>query len=224
MGGATIRVVYVSTGFGCCSPHWRGFWTSPLKSTGDFQVVADLLTPSQTLFTGGLRSAASFGQGEAIQQTMERLPSGTRRLAAQLRTELPSKLLWEVLTDYERLDQFIPNLTSSELVHREGETVRLQQEGSQKLLGLRFSAQVLLELNEFHSDGVLRFSMLKGDFRRFEGSWQIRDLPGGSSLLYELTVQGCLGMPIGLIEERLRDDLSSNLRAVEAEARKRLVG
>ena len=152
---------------------------------------------------------------------MERLPSGTRRLAAQLRCELPSTLLWDVLTDYEHLDQFIPNLSSSELVHREGDTVRLQQEGSQKLLGIRFSAQVLLELKEFRPDGVLRFSMLKGDFRRFEGSWQIRDLPDGSSLLYELTVQGCLGMPIGLIEERLREDLSSNLIAVETEARKR---
>ena len=152
---------------------------------------------------------------------MERLPSGTRRLAAQLRSELPSDLFWEVLTDYEHLDQFIPNLSSSELLHREGDTVLLQQEGSQKLLGIRFSAQVLLELKEFRHDGVLRFSMLKGDFRRFEGSWQIRDLLDGSSLLYELTVQGCLGMPIGLIEERLRDDLSSNLRAVEAEARRR---
>ena len=63
--------------------------------------------------------------------------------------------------------------------------------------------------------------MLKGDFRRFEGSWQVRTLPEGSSLLYELTVQGCLGMPIGLIEERLREDLSSNLFAVEREALRR---
>ena len=49
----------------------------------------------------------------------------------------------------------------------------------------------------------------------------MRSLPEGSSLLYELTVQGCLGMPIALIEERLRDDLSSNLTAVEAEATRR---
>ena len=55
----------------------------------------------------------------------------------------------------------------------------------------------------------------------FEGSWQVRTLPEGSSLLYELTVQGCLGMPIGLIEERLREDLSSNLFAVEREALRR---
>ena len=152
---------------------------------------------------------------------MERLPQGVRRLAVQLRTGIPLDVLWEVLTDYEELETFIPNLAKSELVRRDGPKVHLQQVGSQQLLGLRFSAQVLLELTEYRPEGLLQFRMLRGDFRRFEGSWRVRSLPEGSSLLYELTVQGCLGMPIALIEERLRDDLSSNLSAVEAEARRR---
>ena len=149
---------------------------------------------------------------------MERLPQGTRRLAAELKSALPVQLLWDVLTDYENLSRFIPNLSTSELIQRQGQTVRLQQVGSEQLLGLRFSAQVQLELTEYRQDGLLQLRMVKGDFRRFEGAWQIRQRPDGSSLLYALTVQGCLGMPIGLIEERLRDDLSSNLNAVVQEA------
>ena len=171
------------------------------------------------MFGPGLQTSAD--SGTAIEQTMERLPQGTRRLAAELKSPLPVQLLWDVLTDYENLSRFIPNLSSSELIQRQGQTVRLQQVGSQQLLGLRFSAQVQLELTEFRQDGLLQFRMVKGDFRRFEGSWQIRQRPDGCSLLYELTVQGCLGMPIGLIEERLRDDLSSNLNAVVREAHRR---
>ena len=76
---------------------------------------------------------------------MERMPQGVRRLAVQLRTTIPVEVLWQVLTDYEQLETFIPNLVSSRLV-KDGSTVRLQQVGSQRLLGLRFSAQVLLEL------------------------------------------------------------------------------
>jgi hypothetical protein len=34
-------------------------------------------------------------------------------------------------------------------------------------------------------------------------------------------VQGCVGMPIGLIEQRLREDLAANLRAVQREAQRR---
>ncbi|MDC3011028.1 SRPBCC family protein [Synechococcus sp. AH-736-G21] len=171
------------------------------------------------MFGRGLQT--STDSGTAIEQTMERLPQGTRRLAAELKSSLPVQLLWDVLTDYENLSRFIPNLSTSELIQRQGQTVRLQQVGSQQLLGLRFSAQVQLELTEYRQDGLLQFRMVKGDFRRFEGSWQIRQRPHGSSLLYELTVQGCLGMPIGLIEERLRDDLSSNLNAVVQEAHRR---
>ena len=180
-----------------------------------------ILVPPQTLFQGGRRVAADAGSAEPIEQVMERLPQGTRRLAAQVRTTLPLEVLWGVLTDYRNLSSFIPNLSTSELVDRDGPTVRLKQVGTQQLLGLRFSAQVQLQLTEHRPEGLLRFHMLKGDFRRFEGSWQMRELPDGSSLVYELTVQGCLGMPIALIEERLRHDLSSNLNAVVTEARKR---
>jgi hypothetical protein len=49
----------------------------------------------------------------------------------------------------------------------------------------------------------------------------MRDLEKGTSLFYELTVQGCIGMPVGLIEQRLRDDLAANLLAVEKEALRR---
>ena len=181
---------------------------------------ASVLVPPQAMFRREPRATSSL-ESEAIEQTMERLPQGVRRLAAQLRTPLSIEELWTVLTDYENLSNFIPNLSSSQLVHREGHTVRLQQVGSQQLLGLRFSAQVQLELTEVRAEGLLSFKMVKGDFRRFEGAWRVNELADGCSLVYELTVQGCIGMPIALIEERLRDDLSSNLQAVMMEAKRR---
>ncbi|WP_255104808.1 MULTISPECIES: SRPBCC family protein [unclassified Synechococcus] len=149
---------------------------------------------------------------------MERLPQGARRLAVQLRLELPPPQIWAVLTDYENLSRFIPNLSTSRLLWRRGNTVGLEQVGCQQFCGLRFSARVELELQEHHDDGLLSFSMREGDFRRFEGAWQVSGEPGGSRLLYELTVQGRQGMPIGLIEQRLREDLAANLRAVQREA------
>lgn len=152
---------------------------------------------------------------------MEHLPNGTRRLAVQLRTPIKTAVLWSVLTDYDHLSQFIPNLATSTLLGRAGNTVRLSQVGTQKLMGLRFTAQVQLELTEDPDQSMLRFHLLKGDFRRFEGSWKMQELPEGTSLLYELTVQGCVGMPISLIEQRLREDLSANLLAVEKEALRR---
>ncbi|MFO7628724.1 MAG: SRPBCC family protein [Prochlorococcaceae cyanobacterium] len=160
---------------------------------------------------------------------MERLPEGTRRLAVQLRDGLEPGWFWSALTDYGNLSTFIPNLATSRLIWRRGSTVCLEQVGCQQFCGLRFSAKVELELNEEPepdvSGGQLRFAMRRGDFRRFEGVWVIAPEPLegrlGTRLLYDLTVQGRPGMPIGLIEQRLRDDLAANLRAVQQEARRR---
>ena len=130
--------------------------------------------------------------------------------------------IWDVLTDYNSLSQFIPNLLYSRQLWRRGSVVGLEQEGAQQFIGLRFRAKVELELTEHLKERRLSFVMRKGDFRRFEGLWQLQvDRTGATSLLYELTVQGCIGMPIGLIEQRLRDDLAANLRAVEQEAQRR---
>lgn len=156
-----------------------------------------------------------------IEQTMERLPQGVRRLAVQLRSSLSVDEVWPVLTDYEGLSDFIPNLSSSTLLSRKGNLVTLSQVGSQQFLGLKFSAEVQLELIEHRPEGLLRFRMLRGDFRRFEGCWRLQAVPDATLILYDLTVQGCMGMPVALIEQRLKQDLSDNLLAVEKEAFRR---
>ncbi|TGG80123.1 MAG: oligoketide cyclase [Aphanocapsa feldmannii 277cV] len=164
-----------------------------------------------------------FAASQYIQQEMERLPQGVRRLAARLHSRHSLAQLWSVLTDYTALSRFIPNLASSRLLWRQGNRVGLEQVGSQQFCGLRFSARVELELVEEPDDNRLRFSMLRGDFRRFEGAWLLEPAPedGSCWLRYELTVQGKAGMPIGLVESRLREDLASNLTSVELETEAR---
>jgi ribosome-associated toxin RatA of RatAB toxin-antitoxin module len=158
---------------------------------------------------------------DTIQQDMERLPQGVRRLAVQLRLNLDPIWLWTVLTDYEHLHEFIPNLASSRLLWRREPRVALEQVGTQQFCGMRFSARVQLELTEERDQGCLRFRMLEGDFRCFEGTWSVGADATSSWLFYDLTVQGRPGMPIGLIEQRLQQDLASNLRGVQLEAIRR---
>ncbi len=159
---------------------------------------------------------------EPIEQVIERLPGATRRLAAQLALPLDREAVWDVLTDYERLPEFIPNLERSSLVERRGDVVVLEQVGSQRFVGLRFTAAVRLQLQERREEGVLDFEMLAGDFRRFQGTWTVLAGASGVRVRYELTVQACVGMPIGLIEQRLQEDLACNLRSVALEALRRV--
>jgi len=62
---------------------------------------------------------------QTIEQTMEKLSGGTRRLAAQLTTSASFDSLWNVLTDYDRLNLYIPNLLSSKKIYQKGNNVHL---------------------------------------------------------------------------------------------------
>ena len=86
---------------------------------------------------------------------------------------------------------------------------------------MKFSAEVTIDLFEDKELGLLKFNLIKGDFRKFEGSWKIQNIKNTSknSLIYDLTVQGCQWMPIGMIEKRLKKDLSENLIAVDRQAK-----
>ena len=162
-----------------------------------------------------------FNDFKTIEQTMEKLSNGTRRLAAQLTTTASFDSLWSVLTDYDRLNTFIPNLLSSKELFRNKTNIHVRQVGSQDFLGLKFSAEVLLNLYEQKDNGLIKFNLIKGDFRKFEGYWKIQSITNSSknSLIYDLTVKGCQWMPIGMIEKRLKRDLSDNLIAVERQAK-----
>ena len=158
---------------------------------------------------------------QTIEQTMEKLSGGTRRLAAQLTTSASFESLWNVLTDYDRLNIYIPNLLSSKKIYQNNNNVHLKQVGAQDFLGMKFSAEVTIDLLEDKDHGILKFNLIKGDFRKFEGSWKIQNIKNTSknSLIYDLTVQGCQWMPIGMIEKRLKKDLSENLLAVDRQAK-----
>ena len=158
---------------------------------------------------------------KTIEQTMEKLSDGARRLAAQLTTTASFDSLWAVLTDYDRLNIFIPNLLSSKKLFHKENNFHIRQVGSQDFLGLKFSAEVVLNLFEEKDLGLIRFNLLKGDFRRFEGCWKIQSIKNSNknSLIYDLTVKGCQWMPIGMIEKRLKRDLSENLIAVDKQAK-----
>ena len=65
------------------------------------------------------KGSENLFQGDAyqtIEQTMEKLSDGARRLAAQLTTTASFDSLWRVLTDYDRLNVYIPNLLASKML------------------------------------------------------------------------------------------------------------
>ncbi len=152
-----------------------------------------------------------------VEVQVEKLAQRQRQISAKLRIPQPVEQIWKVLTDYEALADFIPNLAKSRLIEHPDGGIRLEQVGSQRLLNFNFCARVVLDLEEYFPKEI-NFRMVEGDFKGFSGSWCLEPYSLGqhigTNLCYTIQVWPKLTMPVSIIENRLSKDLQLNLLAI----------
>ncbi|PZD71808.1 hypothetical protein C1752_04462 [Acaryochloris thomasi RCC1774] len=150
----------------------------------------------------------------AVSLETEKLEKRQRQIIAKTVLPYSQEQVWQVLTDYERLADFIPNLATSQLLEHPQEGIRLEQIGVQSALFLKFSARVVLDMTEDFLNAI-HFEMVEGDFKAFSGDWLLEPAADGTQLTYSLFIWPKRTMPIIAIEKRLRYDLPRNLLAVQ---------
>lgn len=152
-----------------------------------------------------------------VEISTEKLDGRRRRILAAIHIPFELAQVWQVLTDYEHLAEFIPNLVRSQRLEHPDGGIRLEQVGSQCFLNIKFCARVVLDMVECFPK-ELCFSMVEGDFRQFEGVWRLEPIvaSAGSAtrLVYELLVLPPRAMPAGLIERHICHNLAENLLAI----------
>lgn len=155
---------------------------------------------------------------QAVEVEIEKIADRKRQITAKIQISRSPEIVWKLLTDYEALADFIPNLAKSRLLDHPQGGIRLEQVGSQRLLNFNFCARVVLDLQE-HFPKEITFQMVEGDLKEFSGSWQLQPCSvanqPGTNLCYSIFVHPKRIMPIGVIENRLSQDLRMNLFAIQ---------
>ncbi|XP_031473417.1 uncharacterized protein LOC116245933 isoform X1 [Nymphaea colorata] len=150
-----------------------------------------------------------------------------RRIKASITVEEDEEAVWKVLTDYEKLADFVPNLVCSERIPcPHPGRIWVMQKGMQRALYWHIEARVVLDLQELSSAEAgkeLYFRMVDGDFMKFEGKWSLKAGVRSSTtiLSYELNVIPRFNYPAIFIERIIRSDLPVNLQAIASQAEKR---
>ena len=152
--------------------------------------------------------------------------------------------VWSIITDYDRLAIHVPNLKESTIVsaptskqqpQRRGSEsggtpgdgsyqCQLYQVGAQKIIGFDFSASVTLEMTEqcFPSDPSLKrikFTCVDSPFFSvFDGAWTIQEVGKSLVIAYDVLVKPKGPVPVAALEWRIREDVPSNVRAVQQAA------
>ncbi|WDD32841.1 SRPBCC family protein [Nostoc sp. UHCC 0926] len=177
----------------------------------DFQSLSNDIILEGDLTTDAVALVAK------VEIQIEKIAERQRQISAKVQIPQPVEQIWKVLTDYEALPDFLPNLAMSRLIEHPNGGIRLEQVGSQRLLNFNFWARVVLDLEECFPKEI-NFRMVEGDFKGFSGSWCLEPYSlgeyVGTNLCYTIQVWPKLTMPVGIIENRLSKDLRLNLLAI----------
>jgi hypothetical protein len=147
---------------------------------------------------------------EAIETRIERQGEYITVSASAL-MQVDARIAWEVLSDYDNLARFIPDMTSSRAVSRSGNRVLVEQKGEFGFFFYRQPVDVLLEVLEVppHRIDARRIA---GNIRELETRYELGTSAAGVRFDYSgrfipgFSVPPLIGMPIvrRIVERRFR--------------------
>ena len=77
---------------------------------------------------------------------------------------------WQVLTDYDNFEEFLPGVADSELVYNEGDRKVFEQVNRVKTLIFTTSARIRLAMTESYPQKIA-FNFVDGDLDSLDGTW-----------------------------------------------------
>ncbi|KAL3504431.1 hypothetical protein ACH5RR_034272 [Cinchona calisaya] len=115
---------------------------------------------------------------------IEETGSNRRRIQSRVSVKASLQIVWNILTDYEKLADFIPGLAVSQVLQKTDSFARLFQIGQQDLaFGLKFKAKGVIDCYEkdlqnfpFGQRRDIEFNMIEGDFQLFQGKWSVEQV------------------------------------------------
>ena len=134
--------------------------------------------------------------------------------------DAPLDLVWQTLTDYGRLAEFIPGMRRSRVIERRGAVAVVEQSGEAGFLFLSFPIDVTLASTE-RPPYALEVSLLKGNLKRLDGAYRIEPQGGGRVLLTWTGIVEALYMPPLLGELVMRSNITEQFRGMVREIERR---
>ena len=136
---------------------------------------------------------------------------GVYFVSAQFHVAEPPAVALAVLTDYENIPRFLPDITSSIVRERSAAGAVVEQEAVSRMM--LFSKKVHLMLEIFEEAGAIRFHDRCGrSFEQYRGAWRVGASGTGSEVTYELTAKPSFDVPEFILKRLLKRD---SLRTIE---------
>jgi ribosome-associated toxin RatA of RatAB toxin-antitoxin module len=111
--------------------------------------------------------------------------------------------VWKILTDYERMPEFVPDLQSAHVLSRSGNRAIIEQFGVAHFLFIRRDIHLIVQVREQPMSSI-DIGLVTGDMKLYDCRWALTPIPetGGTRIDYsgrlvpKFYVPGMLGSNI----------------------------
>jgi len=141
---------------------------------------------------------------------------GVYFVSAQFEVAQPPSVALAVLTSYEQIPRFMPDVETSVVRERHTAHVVVEQEAVARLM--MFSRRLYLVLDIEERPDALLFSDRSGlSFVRYEGAWRLSQRDGRTSISYELAAEPSFDVPGLVLKRLLRRDSARMIERLQKE-------
>ena len=131
----------------------------------------------------------------------------------------PLQTAWRVLTDYEQYAQFIPDLKSSRVLARSGNTAIVEQKGEAGFFFYHFPIEVTFSITEV-PDTSVRSRAISGTFKEMTGTYVLTEQGEAIRLVYSGRLVPAFRLPPLIGVPALRSAVERQFLALAREIRR----
>lgn len=127
---------------------------------------------------------------------------------------------WEVLTDYDRMAQFFPNLSSSKVIARSGDKLRLEQKGKVSYGPFSFPFESVREI-ELKPTTEIRSHAISGSLKKGDASTRLIAQGNTALILYHSESVPAVWVPPAIGPHVIASQTRTQFESLRAEIMKR---
>lgn len=139
---------------------------------------------------------------------------------ATLAADAPATICYAVLADFDRLEEFVPGLRTSEVVSGPGEPIVLHQVGEASAAFFRVTLDVTLAVR-VHPPERIEFERVEGNLRQMRGGWTVAGNTHHCDIGYRADIEPAFWVPPLIGPMLMRNQVEKQLEGVMQEVRRR---
>jgi ribosome-associated toxin RatA of RatAB toxin-antitoxin module len=147
---------------------------------------------------------------------------GVYTVVARFLVDRPPSVVFNVLTNYDQIPRFMPNIRTSIVRGRATGLAVVEQEAVSNVMLFSKRIHLVLEIHE-QPDALIFRDRCGTSFRRYEGAWRLSEQDGQTEITYELKAEPSFGVPGFMLKRLLRNDSAQMIERLRQEITEHVV-